>query len=77
MSTSWRRDKKEYLFYRTPPSDYSWILRLFSFRTKEGTRAYVEEENEILQRDNEENSLALYNIKHPDYFIKQERNNVT
>ena len=31
-------------------------MLLFSFRTEEGRRAYVEEENEILQRDVEENS---------------------
>ena len=55
MSISWRRVKKEHLFYRTSPSDYFWILRLFSFRTEEGIRAYIEN-NEILQRDTEENS---------------------
>ena len=32
---------------------------LFSFRTEESRRAYVEEENEILQRDTEENSNDL------------------
>ena len=31
-------------------------MLLFSLRTEEGRRAYVEEENEILQRDVEENS---------------------
>ena len=59
MSTSWRRGKKEHLFYITFPSDYFWILRLFSFRTEEGIRANVEEENEILQTDIEENSSNL------------------
>ena len=59
MSTSWRRGKKEHLFYRTSTSGYFWILRLFSFRTEEGRRAYAEEENEILQRDIEENSNNL------------------
>ena len=58
MSTSWRR-KKEHLFYRTFSSDYFWILSLFSFRTEEGIRANVEEENEILQTDIEENSNNL------------------
>ena len=58
LSTSWRRDKKEHLFYRKSHSDYFWILRLFSFRTEEGRRAYVEE-NEILQSDIEENSNNL------------------
>ena len=56
MSTSWRRGKKEHLFYRTSPTDYFWIWRLFFFRTDEGRRAYAEEENEVLQRDIEENS---------------------
>ena len=56
MSTSWRRGKKEHLFYRTSPSEHFWILRLFSFRTEEGRRPYVEEETEILQRDIDENS---------------------
>ena len=56
MSISWRRGKKEHLFYRTSPSDYFWILRLFSFRNDGGRRAYAEEENEVLQRDIEENS---------------------
>ena len=59
LSTSWRRDKKEHLFYRKSHSDYFWISRLFSFRTEEGRRAYVEEENEILQSDIEENSNNL------------------
>ena len=59
MSTSWRRGKKDYLFYRKCPSHYFWILRLFSFRTGEGRCAFVEEENEILQRDIEENSNNL------------------
>ena len=59
MSTSWRRGRKEYLFCRTSPSDYFWILSLFSFRTEEGRRANVEEENEILQKDIEENSNNL------------------
>ena len=44
MSTSSRRGKKERLFFRKSPSDYFWILRLFSFRTEEGRRAYVEDE---------------------------------
>ena len=56
MSTSWRRGKKEHIFYRTSPSDYFWKLHLFSFRTEKGIRAYVEKENEILQRNTEENS---------------------
>ena len=56
MSTSWRRGKKEHLFYKTSPSDYFWILRLFSFRTEGGRRAFVEQENKILKRDIEENS---------------------
>ena len=34
-------------------------MRLFSFRTEEGRRANVEEENEILQKDIEENSNNL------------------
>ena len=112
-------------------------MHLFSFRTEEGRCAYVEEENEILQKDIEENcnnlqqkqeqvavrstasvvktstssccsgksqtsnrsnssgsrewthnemtelisiweqEESLYNIKHPDYSIKQKRNNDT
>ena len=59
MSTSWRRGTKEHLFYRTSPSGCLWILRLFSFRTEEGKRAFEEEENEILQRDIKENSNNL------------------
>ena len=59
MSTSWRRSKKEDLFYRTSSSDCFWILRLFSFRTEVGRLAYLEEENETLQRDIEENSNNL------------------
>ena len=34
-------------------------MRLFSFRTEGGIREYVEEKNEILQRDIEENSNNL------------------
>ena len=34
-------------------------MRLFSFRTEGGIREYVEEKNEILQRDVEENSNNL------------------
>ena len=59
MSTTWRRAKKEHLFYRTSSSDCFWILRLFSFRIEEGRHAVEEEENEILQRDIEENSNNL------------------
>ena len=55
MSISWRRGTKEHLFYRTSPSACFWMLRLFSFRTEEGRRAF-EEKNEILQRDIQENS---------------------
>ena len=134
MSTSSRRDRKEHLFYWTSPSLCFWILRLFSFRTEEGRRAFEEEENEFLQRDIKENSNNLVqkqeqvtvssiasvmknstssccsgksqisrkssssgsrkwihseiieliailedlcNIKHPDYSIKQKRNNDT
>ena len=35
------------------------MLRLFSFRTEGGRRAFVEEENKILKRDIEENSNNL------------------
>ena len=45
-------------FYRTSPSDYFWILRLFSFRTEGVRRAHVEED-EIIQRDIEEKSNNL------------------
>ena len=51
VSTSWRRGTKEHL-----PSGCLWILRLFSFKTEEGRRAFEEEENEFLQRDIKENS---------------------
>ena len=50
---------KKNTFFTENLSDYFWILRLFSFRTEEGRRAYVEEENEILQSDIEENSNNL------------------
>ena len=36
-----------------------WILRLFSFRTEEGRRAFGKEGNEFLQRDIDENSNNL------------------
>ena len=49
---------KKNTFYRTSPSDYFWILRLFSFRTEGGRRAHVEED-EIIQRDIEEKSNNL------------------
>ena len=52
-------EKKEHLLYRTSPSGCFWILRLFSFRIKEGGRAYGEEEIDILQRDIEKNSNNL------------------
>ena len=58
QSRSTNVHKKEHQ-NRTSPSDYFWILRLFSFRTEEGRRAFAEEENEILQRDIEENSNKL------------------
>ena len=59
MSTTWRRGKKEHLFYRASPIDWFWIYSLFSFRTEKGRRAFEKEENWILQRNIEENS---YNI---------------
>ena len=59
MSTSWRRGTKEHLFHRTYPSVCFWIFRLFSFRIKEGKGAFLEEENEFLQRDIKENSNNL------------------
>ena len=58
MSTSWRRGTKENLFYRTSASGCFWILRLLSFRTEEGRRAF-EKENKFLQRDIKENSNNL------------------
>ena len=51
--------KKEHPFYRTSSSGCYWILRMFSFRTEEGRRAFEEEENKIFQRDIEENSNNL------------------
>ena len=63
MSTSWRRSKKEHLFARTSPSLYFWILRLFSLRTAGGRCAYLEDENEILQRDIEKTLIILYRNK--------------
>ena len=54
-----RRGIKEHLFYRTSPSGYIWILRLFSFRIEEARRAFEEEENEFLLRDIKENSNNL------------------
>ena len=59
MSTSWRRGTKENLFYRTSASGCFWILRLLSFRTEEGRRAFEKEENKFLQRDIKENSNNL------------------
>ena len=58
MSTSWRRGTKENLFYRTSASGCFWILRLLSFRTEVGRRAF-EKENKFLQRDIKENSNNL------------------
>ena len=59
MSKSWRRGKKEHLFYRRSAGGCFWILRLFSFRIEEGRPAFEEEENEILQKGIEENSNNL------------------
>ena len=59
MSTSWRLNTKERLFYRISPSGCFWILGLFSFRIEGGRRAFEEEENEFLQRDIKENSNNL------------------
>ena len=56
ISTTWRRGKKEHLFYRATPIGWFWIQRLFSFRIENGRRAFEEEENEILQKNIEENS---------------------
>ena len=57
--TSWRLVTKQHPFYRISPCGCVWILRLFSFRTEEGRRAFGEEENEFLQRDIKENSNNL------------------
>ena len=55
MSRTWRRGKKEHLFYRTSPIGWFCHYCLFSFTTKKGRHAF-EEENEISQRNIEENS---------------------
>ena len=103
--------QKENLSHRTSPSGGFWILRLFSFRIKEGRHGFEEEvavsstasivtttksscslsktrtsnKNSSGSREwaqNEINELiaiweeeeALYNVRQPDYSIKQKRN---